>query len=139
MYAGALETVNAPLARRAQLEALLSQAIFDRYDSLCRYELSSGEKVFHYIIISCEVQEILSCLRCLDAGRPGDYLYKLPDFLQQHCTVDLYALTKVADAASLLAALAGHAVCGAARPAQADPCRAQIAGLCGTLSGRVSA
>ena len=34
MYAGALETVNAPLARRAQLEALLSQAIFDRYDSL---------------------------------------------------------------------------------------------------------
>ena len=107
MYAGALETINAPLARRAQLEALLSQAIFDRYDSLCRYELSSGEKVFHYIIISCEVQEILSCLRCLDAGRPGDYLYKLPDFLQQHCTVDLYALTKVADAASLLAALAG--------------------------------
>ena len=63
--------------------------------------------MFHYIIISCEVQEILSCLRCLDAGRPGDYLYKLPDFLQQHCTVDLYALTKVADAASLLAALAG--------------------------------
>ena len=82
MYEEALKTVNPPTARRAQLEAFLRQAIFDRYDSLCRYELSSGHLLYGYFTTSCEVDEILSCLRCLDAGRPGDYLYKLPDFLQ---------------------------------------------------------
>lgn len=107
MYEEDLKSVNAPTARRAQLEAMLRQAIFDRCDSLCRYELSSGHLVYGYFTTSCEVDEILSCLRCLDAGRPGDYLYKLPDFLQQRCTVDLYALARVTDAKSLLAALAG--------------------------------
>lgn len=107
MYEEALKTVNPPTARRAQLEAFLRQAIFDRYDSLCRYELSSGHLLYGYFTTSCEVDEILSCLRCLDAGRPGDYLYKLPDFLQQRCSVDLYALARVTDAKSLLAALAG--------------------------------
>lgn len=107
MYADDLKTVNPPTARRAQLESFLRQAIFERYDSLCRYELSSGHLVYGYFTTSCEVDEILSCLRCLDAGRPGDYLYILPDFLQQRCSVDLYALAKVTDAKSLLAALEG--------------------------------
>lgn len=107
MYAPELETLNVSLARRAQLESLLRQAVYDRCDSLFRYELSSGQKVYRYFTVSCEVDEIITCLRCLDAGRPGDYLFKLPDFLQQRCQIDLYALTRVTDAKSLLAALAG--------------------------------
>lgn len=107
MYAPTLETLNAPMARRAQLESLLRQAVYDRCDSLFRYELSSGQKVYRYFTVSCEVDEIITCLRCLDADRPGDYLFKLPDFLQQRCRIDLYALTRVTDAHSLLAALAG--------------------------------
>ena len=71
MYEEALKAVNPPTARRAQLEAFLRQAIFDRYDSLCRYELSSGHLLYGYFTTSCEVDEILSCLRCLDAGAPG--------------------------------------------------------------------
>lgn len=48
MYEEALKAVNPPTARRAQLEAFLRQAIFDRYDSLCRYELSSGHLLYGY-------------------------------------------------------------------------------------------
>src|SRR5699024_8999413 len=102
-----LAALNPPFARRAQLESLLRQAVYDRCDSLFRYELSSGQQVYGYFTVSCEVDEIITCLRCLDAGRPGDYLFKLPDFLQQRCQIDLYALTRVTDAKSLLAALAG--------------------------------
>ena len=43
----------------------------------------------------------------MDAGRPGDYLYRLPDFLEQRCSIDLYALAKATDLASLLAAVQG--------------------------------
>lgn len=107
MYAPTLAALNPPFARRAQLESLLRQAVYDRCDSLFRYELSSGQQVYGYFTVSCEVDEIITCLRCLDAGRPGDYLYKLPDFLKQRCTVDLYALARVTDARSLLAALEG--------------------------------
>lgn len=106
-YTAALEPVSAPTARRAQLEALLRQAVYGRCDSLFRYELSAGQQVYGYFTVSCEVDEIITCLRCLDAGRPGDYLFKLPDYLRHRCTVDLYALAHVTDAKSLLAALAG--------------------------------
>ena len=46
-------------------------------------------------------------MRCLDAGRPGDYLFRLPEFLQQRCCIDLYALAKATSLDGILAAVAG--------------------------------
>ena len=55
MYAPTLAALNPPFARRAQLESLLRQAVYDRCDSLFRYELSSGQQVYGYFTVSCEV------------------------------------------------------------------------------------
>ena len=75
LYADALAEVNPQYARRAQLENLLRQGLYARYDSLCRYDRSAGSKVYEYFTLCCEVDELTAAMRCLDAGRPGDYLF----------------------------------------------------------------
>ena len=63
--------------------------------------------MYQYLTLCCEVDELTAALRCLDAGRPGDYLYRLPGLLEQRCSIDLYALAKATDLQSLLAAVQG--------------------------------
>ena len=107
VYADALADVNPQYARRAQLESLLRQSLYTRYDSLCRYDRSAGSKVYEYFTLCCEVDELTAAMRCLDAGRPGDYLFRLPEFMQQRCCIDLYALAKATGLDGILAAVAG--------------------------------
>lgn len=107
LYAPALAGVNPVFAHRTQLEAQLRQSIFDRYDSLCRFDMSAGDSVYRYFSLSCEVDEIMTCLRCIDSGSPDEYLFKLPDFLQQRTVVDLYKLAHATDLPGLMHALAG--------------------------------
>lgn len=136
LYAPSLSGVNPVFARRAQLEAQLRQSIFERYDALCRYDMSAGDSVYRYFILSCEVEEITSCLRCLDSGTPGDYLYILPDFLQHRTQIDLYRLARVKDAKGLLAALHGTPYEKLLAPLQkADPERGLLVQAEGLLEG----
>ena len=107
LYSEALAEVNPQYARRVQLENLLRQSLYTRYDSLCRYDRSAGSKVYEYFTLCCEVDELTAAMRCLDAGRPGDYLFRLPEFLQQRCCIDLYALAKATSLDGILAAVAG--------------------------------
>ena len=71
LYANTLAEVNPTYARRAQLENLLRQSQYERFDSLCRYDRSAGSSVYQYLTLCCEVDELTAALRCLDAGRPG--------------------------------------------------------------------
>ena len=74
--------------------------------SFCRYDRSAGSKVYEYFTLCCEVDELTAAMRCLDAGRPGDYLFRLPEFMQQRCCIDLYALAKATSLDGILAAVA---------------------------------
>ena len=58
LYSAALADVNPQYARRAQLESLLRQSLYTRYDSLCRYDRSAGSKVYEYFTLCCEVDEL---------------------------------------------------------------------------------
>lgn len=107
LYQEALADINPALARRAHLEGRLRQSVYARYDSLCRFDMSAGDSLYRYFTTCCEIEELLACLRCLDGARPGDYLFRLPDFLQKRCRIDLYALAAARDAAGVLAAVAG--------------------------------
>lgn len=107
LYAAALAGVTPVTARRANLELCLRESIFHRYASLCRYEMSAGDTVYRYFILCCDLDEITTWLRYLDSGRPGDYLFVLPDFLQKHTQLDLYRLARARSTADLLQVLAG--------------------------------
>ncbi|MDD4850040.1 MAG: V-type ATPase subunit [Gemmiger sp.] len=128
LYAPVLVDINPVFARRAALETDLQKSIFLRYASLCRYDMSAGQSVYRYFILCSDMDEITACLRCLDSGHPGDYLYILPDFLQQHTPLDLYKLAKVTDVESFLKALAGTPYAAALAPLRGcDPARGVLA------------
>lgn len=107
LYTAALADITPGTARRANLEVDLRKSIFDRYASLCRFEMSAGENVYRYFILSCDLDEITTWLRYLDSGRPGDYLFVLPDFLQKHTQLNLYALANARSIEDLLRVLQG--------------------------------
>ena len=62
-FADALAEVNPQYARRVQLENLLRQSLYTRYDSLCRYDRSAGSKVYEYFTLCCEVDELTAAMR----------------------------------------------------------------------------
>ena len=106
-YADALASITPQAVHRQQLEILLNRRLFDQYAALCRYEMSIGHDFYHYFIIKCDVQEILSCLRYMNGGGAGEYLYALPAFMQKHSRLDLYRLAAAHTLADLAAALEG--------------------------------
>lgn len=107
VYAQTLAQVNPAFAQRNRLELELHHAYFQKQASLCRYEMSIGQDIYRLFILQADIQQLLTCLRYLDSGRPGDYLFVLPSFLQKHTQLDLYALASVTDFDSLLTALKG--------------------------------
>ncbi|MEA4964208.1 MAG: V-type ATPase subunit [Oscillospiraceae bacterium] len=102
LYADALEQSSSAVPRRAGIELDLRKSIFARYASLCRYEMSAGQEIYRYFILSCDMDEILTWLRYLDSGNPGQYLFVLPDFLDKHTGLDLYALARAKSIQDLL-------------------------------------
>ena len=69
LYSEALADVNPQYARRVQLENLLRQSLYTRYDSLCRYDRSAGSKVYEYFTLCCEVDELTAVPGCRPPGR----------------------------------------------------------------------
>lgn len=52
LYANTLAEVNPTYARRAQLENLLRQSQYERFDSLCRYDRTQA-RVYQYLTLCC--------------------------------------------------------------------------------------
>lgn len=104
-YADIFEGTTTTDIHRGQLETMLKKRVFDQYASLCRYEMS---RIFYqYFIVRSDIDQIMSCARFLSTGHPGDYLFAMPAFFNQHTKLDLYALAAVNSFESLLAALEG--------------------------------
>ncbi len=106
-YADMFEGTTATDIHRGQLETMLKKRMFDQYASLCRYEMSIGQDFYQYFIVRSDIDQILSCARLLRTGRPGDYLFAMPAFFNQHTKLDLFALAAVTSFDGLLAALQG--------------------------------
>ena len=106
-YSMELASVDESTVHRGYLELLLRQKLFDDYASLCRYELTIGEQFSKYIIKKGEIEELLSCLRLLHAGRLRESLLSFPSFFTKYIHFDLYALAKVSDYDEFLEALSG--------------------------------
>lgn len=105
VYAKALTAMNESNVHRGQLEALLKAKLLDDFAALCRYELSVGEHFSDYLIHRGEIDQILSVLRLLSAGRSQEYLLSLPVFFNSHTSLNLFSLAKVKTFAELLDAL----------------------------------
>lgn len=104
-YSKALSGANENDIHRSQLETRLKQKLFEDYASLCRYEISVGEKLSWYLITLSEIEQILHSILLLDAGKTEEYLFSMPMYLSQHTRINLPALSKLESYDDLLNAL----------------------------------
>ncbi|HHV31995.1 MAG TPA: V-type ATPase subunit [Clostridiales bacterium] len=104
-YKQVLAGINENAVHRGQLEAKLKQKQFEDYDSLCRYEITVGERFAKYLLVHSEIEQILHVLILLDAGKPEEYLFELPMYLSRHASMDMDRLSKIRSYDDLLLVL----------------------------------
>ena len=104
-YNKTLAGINETMIHRGQLEARLKQKLFEDFASLCRYEISVGEHFSKYLISRSEIEQILHSIMFLSAGKPEEYLFVMPNYLNRHTHIDLTALSQIRSYDDLLDAL----------------------------------
>ena len=104
-YSKTLAGINENVIHRGQLEVKLKQKLFEDYASLCRYEISVGAHFAQYLIMRSEIEQILHSIMLLDAGKPEEYLFSMPVYLNKHTHIDLTALSRIRSYDDLLDAL----------------------------------
>ena len=120
-YGNALQEINPLNTRRAQLEMLLRQNLFDQYASLCRYEMNIGHDFYRYFIIRSEIQEITNRLQVMHAQDSETAIYAMPDFIKRHTKMNLFAVSQARDLKMLVLALDGTPYAKVLAPFANDP------------------
>lgn len=93
-YAPALEKLDQSSIHRGRLEGALDAMLYDELASLCRYERSLGVWISGYIMMKGEILQLLEFLKLLAAGRPGEYIFSLPEYFREHTELDLDSLAR---------------------------------------------
>lgn len=106
-YSELLRDINESLIHRGELENILRRQVFEEYSKLSNFVDRGDRSFFQYVVTGMEIDEILTCIRYINAGRTGEYIYTLPAFFSKHASFDLYALAKVKNFTDLVDMLAG--------------------------------
>lgn len=106
-YATVLRDINESTIHRGHLEALLHRKLYNDYASLSRYDLSVGMQLSEYLIFRQDIEQVVSCLRMLSAGRAEEFYFSTPLFFSSHSRLDLAKMGRVKSYAELLEALDG--------------------------------
>lgn len=94
-YNRLLSDINENLIHRGQLENILKKQFFDEYIKMFYFINQNERKFYDFIVIQMEIDEILSCIRFINAGRMSEYIFSLPAFFVKHSNIDIYGLAKV--------------------------------------------
>ena len=103
-YAKVLSALGSPVTASG-LEELVSKQQFERFASICRYELAIGSQFYQYFIIKTEIEQILRCTVSLLSGDSEMYLLQMNPFLDRHVRIDLFALGRANSLQEVLAVL----------------------------------
>lgn len=106
-YSQVLSKINENEVHRGRLESILKQQVFYDFDSLCRYEMSSGSPFSEFIIRRYEIEQLVHFLLLLSCGKVEEYLFSLPSYFNKHTDIDLYKLSKCKDYDTFINSL-GH-------------------------------
>lgn len=92
-YKTILSGVDEKEIHRGKLEVLLRSKMFYEFDSLCRYELSTGEHFAEYIISRSVIEQILHSLMTLNFEGDKKNIISMPGFLVNQTHIDMKALS----------------------------------------------
>lgn len=107
-YSQVLAGIEEMEIHRGELESKLRQKLNEDFASLCRYEITVGEKFSEYFIRRSEMDLILQTILFLNTGeseRPGEDFLSLPSYLRRESRLDLTSLRRAASYDELLASL----------------------------------
>lgn len=108
-YGDTLAPYSEAAIHRGQLEGLLDRDIFELYIRLCRFETvctGGSEKFYGFLKRRLEIQQILYCIRLLNAKTKDVYIKNLPSYFTKYADFDLIELAKVMTMEELLEVIA---------------------------------
>ncbi|MBR2316050.1 MAG: V-type ATPase subunit [Clostridia bacterium] len=82
-YADAFENVSATQSEAGYIEFIIKKRAYNRFVSLCRYEMTLGEGFSDYFIVKEEVKQILSCIKSILLGNTEKYVMNMPSFYEK--------------------------------------------------------
>lgn len=94
-YQKELAGINELDINRNQLENIVRKKLFHELETLCRYEISTGDSLAQYTIARTEIEQIIHSLMYLASGNPYGYIYSLPMFFYKRTKIDLMGLTSI--------------------------------------------
>lgn len=77
-YSDLLKDINENSVHRGQLENVLRRELFNEYGKMLNYINPNEMKFYDFFILRMEIDEILSCVRFLNAGQQGEYFFFAP-------------------------------------------------------------
>ncbi|MDL2294701.1 V-type ATPase subunit [Ruminococcaceae bacterium OttesenSCG-928-D13] len=92
-FSGSLATLSTTGPHRGQIEELLNMDIFQKYESLVKYDFS-GDGFSRVYLAECELRELLKALHLISIGLLGAYLQQMPAYLVGKTEIDLFALSR---------------------------------------------
>lgn len=103
-YSELLASIDTNIIHRGMLENLLRRSVFDTYMRITGFEHISRQEFYNYKILQTEIDEILRCIRFINAGSEK-LIADIPIYLNHLTSFDLIELARISDFKELLAFL----------------------------------
>lgn len=94
-YRDALSGIETAAIHRGRLEEILRRYSFERYANLCKFQGLDEREFYKYNIHKGEVEQILRCIRLINAKSSESFITDLPAYLMKHSEIDLIELARV--------------------------------------------
>lgn len=100
-YSSVLASIDTNTVHRGMLEDLLRRSVFETYMRITGFEHISKQEFYNYKIIQTEINEILRCIRFINAGS-RKMITSVPIYINKLTSFDLIGLAKLRDFKELL-------------------------------------
>lgn len=106
-YQNSLDGLTDASRHPGLFEHLLRRTVFERYQSLKRYDFTGEGYFYRHLTVTAEIQMISMAVRQIISTDPTDIIKLLPGYLAGHLSFNMLELAKVKDYHDLLAVMQG--------------------------------
>lgn len=105
-YEKPLENINERLIHRGQLEGILKRTFYQESVRIFSFTLRDDKSFFANLILRLEIDEIVTCIRLLKAGRINEFILVVPEFIVKESKLDYVNMSKAENFSQLLDVMA---------------------------------
>lgn len=106
-YADAFENTVTAGIDEGYVEFLIKKLSYNRFATLCRYEMSFGERLHDYFIVKEEITQLLQCIKSILLKNTDKYVMSVPAFYTKSFSINAYDLMNISSVDELIDCLEG--------------------------------